>query len=112
MQVGPVADFPCFTPPTPKSYCIATTQEHISSKRSGKERRCKLVCEVSNAERHRQSENLRLISFSAVACTHTARHQKRVGGGQAVPRPKIYDWGGGGLRLPCIAPGQRGSEEC
>ena len=34
-----------FNATTPKSYQIATIQRHITSKRSGKQERCKLVCE-------------------------------------------------------------------
>ena len=40
-----LVDVSCLTQPPTKSYWIATTQRHLTSERSGKEKRCKLVCE-------------------------------------------------------------------
>ena len=60
----PLVDLPVLTQPPTKGYWITTTQRHKTSKRRGKERGCKLVCETRTAEGHCQSKNLLHISFS------------------------------------------------
>ena len=45
VQAEPFVGLPCLTPPPPKNYEIAPTQRHRTSKRSGKEGLCELVCE-------------------------------------------------------------------
>ena len=50
MQVDPLVDFPLFgtaNPPPPRGCGTAPTRRHITSKRSGNEGRCKLVCETA-----------------------------------------------------------------
>ena len=42
---GTFGRFTMFNTATYQSYWIATTQRHTTSERSGKEERCKLVCE-------------------------------------------------------------------
>ena len=49
MCVGPLVGLPCLTQPPTKSYGMAPTQRHITSKRSGKARRSKLVCAMCTA---------------------------------------------------------------
>ena len=43
------------TPPPTKSYCIATTQRHKTSKRSAKNEQCKLEYEKCTVKMHCQS---------------------------------------------------------
>ena len=44
--MGPLVGSPLFDTATDQSYGIAPTQRHITSKRSGKEWRCEVVCET------------------------------------------------------------------
>ena len=57
---------PTLTPPPPKSYGIAYhSKRHRTSKTSGKEGRCELVCDQRIDETHCHSETLLQICISA-----------------------------------------------
>ena len=52
---------PCVTQLHTKSYWTATTHRHMTSNKSGKERRCKLVHEKRTAKTYYQSQDVFLV---------------------------------------------------
>ena len=52
----------CSTQPPTKSYWIASTQLSTISKKGGKRKRCKLVCEMCTAKPHCQARTYCLLS--------------------------------------------------
>ena len=81
--VDPLVDSPPLTPPPPKSYWIAPTQRHITSKRSGKEAQCKW-CKERNPLSEREPTAFML--FGALSAYSTASG-------------KCCLWGGGGCHF-------------
>ena len=72
---------PCLTQPPTKSYSIATTQQYKASKRSGRERQCKLVCQnriVENAHSERKHPAYLLFGLLSACTQHSMKRVLRV----------------------------------
>ena len=82
MQVGPLGDRPCLTPPPPTSHWIATTRRHTAAKRSGRERRGKWVRDTHAADTRWRNETPRHVG-SAAGGRHA--HAAALQGGVQVP---------------------------
>ena len=74
---GALVDLLLLPQPPPRSYWIATTQRELTSKRSGKEEQCKLLCEIRRYTLQKRAVRARTYGISAfrlALCIHTAHH--------------------------------------